>query len=114
MTGSWFSNRGSRSELQELGVRVQENRISWENDVDGVHVSIRRDFLEEQIGLALRTAQLGRTECLPGRKGSKGEVILTSDSNRFRCNLLSNELARALESLKSLWKKVTASTSVSK
>lgn len=68
-------------EFQERRVAVEENRVVGEDDIDSLDVSIRTDFLEEEVRLGGSSDELSSTESLASCKGSNREVVLASSSD---------------------------------
>lgn len=64
---------------QDFRVGVQEDGVGWEDDVHGVHVTVRGDLLQEQVHFVFRAAQLRSTKCLSGRERGQHEVVIAAD-----------------------------------
>lgn len=77
-----------QQEQQQLWVRVKENGMRRENDIDRVHVAVGRDLLHKQVGLLNGTGQLGGRKSLTTTKRSDGQIILAGSSNRITDNLI--------------------------
>lgn len=72
----WLQNQ-----FEELGIGVQKDRVSGEDDVHSVHVAIGRDLLHEDVGVLGRAGQLHGSKDLTDREGGDCQVVLASGIN---------------------------------
>ena len=66
-----------KHEPEPGGIHVDENRKERVDNVDGLHVAVRRHFFHEKIGFVGIAAELYGSPGLADGKGSDDQIILT-------------------------------------